>query len=342
MLPVICAATLHGQVPPGALVVSGFLQFGGAVEADSFDSSNPLFSTNGRYDRIKRKGNGDIRSAYPFSLYGNSDIRGRVWAPFVDCGGSCSIGNLSWNNKGIQPGWVQPATPFQFPDVTAPYSDAPQAPGGTLVIRGVTNTFGSILGNGDYLLLTNVPVAVTGVARLFVPNGFSRFISLAPGARLDMYVGTDLHLDAEADFATDLIIHCLPTVTNVTLPSGLLFTGILYAPQADVHLSGGVMLLGSIAAKSVTCSGTLDVHYDEQISRWYPPMHPALASARLINGVGMQFEVWGSPGLNYVVQTSTNLTDWTPSSTNASPFTYTDPQATLFPNRFYRASWTPY
>jgi len=55
----------------------------------------------------------------------------------------------------------------------------------------------------------------------------------------------------------------------------------------------------------------------------------------------MQFDVLGSPGLPYVVETSTNLTDWIPSSTNASPFTYTDPDVSLFPNRFYRAFWAP-
>jgi len=340
ILPVVCAATLHGQVPPGALVVSGGLYFGGGIYADSFDSADPVFSTNGQYDPSKHKANGDLRSSSPVSIVGSSHILGKVWAPLVSASGSASIGDSNWMQKGIQPGWARPAMPFQFEDVTAPYSDAPQPPSGTLVIRGVTNWFGGILGNGDYLLLTNVPVAVTGVARLFVPNGFSYGIILAPGARLDIYVGTELHLYGEADFATSLIVHCLPTVTNVTLSSGP-FTGILYAPEADVRLAGGAKIFGSIAAKSVTCSGTLYIHYDEQVSRWYPPMGPALASTRLVSGVGMQFDVMGSPGLNYVIETSTNLTDWIPASTNASPFTYTDPQAFLFPNRFYRASWAP-
>ena len=341
MFPVVCAATLLGQVPPGALVVSGALNFGGAIYADSFDSADPAFSTGGRYAPLKHKANGDLRSSFPFSLQGNSWIFGRVWAPFVVSSGSSSVGDTNWMQKGIQPGWVQPGTPFQFEEVTAPYSDAPQPSGGTLVIRGVTNTFGSILGDGDFLLLTNVPVSVTGIARLFAPNGFDGYIILAPGARLNMYVGTGLRLSAQGDFATDLIVYCLPTVTNVSLPSGPSFTGILYAPEADVVLSGNVEIFGSIAAKSVKTLGTCDFHYDEQISRWYPPMHPALASARFVSSVGMQFDVLGSPGLNYVIETSTNLTDWIPSSTNASPFTYTDPQASLFPNRFYRASWAP-
>jgi len=34
---------------------------------------------------------------------------------------------------------------------------------------------------------------------------------------------------------------------------------------------------------------------------------------------------------------TTNLTSWTPIKTNNSPFTFTDPQTTNYPRRFYRA-----
>jgi len=250
------------------------------------------------------------------------------------------VGDISWvlsGQKGIEPGWAQPGGSFQLADVSAPYADAPQPSGGTVVIRGITNSFGGILGNGDYLILTNTPIAVNGVARLFAPNGFSGSVSLGPGAQLDMYVGAALALNgagtnAQADFAKNVIVYCLPTVTTVSFVLGA-FTGIIYAPEADFSLST-VEIFGSIAARSVRTVGTCRFHYDEQIARWYPP---AIGSARFVSGVGLQFYLAGQSGLKYVVETSTNLTDWIPSSTNASPFTYTDPDAFLFPNRFYRA-----
>ena len=53
------------------------------------------------------------------------------------------------------------------------------------------------------------------------------------------------------------------------------------------------------------------------------------------------FGVTGVPGFNYAVQTSTNLVDWRALLTNASPFPFTDANAALLPNRFYRAVYLP-
>ena len=160
-----------------------------------------------------------------------------------------------------------------------------------------------------------------------------------------MYVGAAFSpssggTNAQADFATNLIVYCLSTVTNVSVHFGP-FTGIIYAPNANVTLSAAEVF-GSIAARALSTFATCSFHYDEQIARWYPPMHPGITSARFVSGVGLQFDVSGPSGLQYVVETSTNLTDWIPSKTNASPFTYTDPETSLFPNRFYRAFWAPY
>jgi hypothetical protein len=266
-------------------------------------------------------------------------VFGKVWAPLCTCSAAASVGDISWvlgAHKGVELGWWQTETPLQFADVSPPFWDATQPSSGTVVIRGVTNSFDGILWSGDYLVLTNKSIAVMDWATVYAPTGFSGGISIAPGARLNLYVGTGLVLtgvgtNAQADFAKNLVVFCLPSVTNVSLHGT--FTGIIYAPAAEAALSGFVEIFGSITAKTVRTIGNCYVHYDEQIS---PPARPALASPRFVNGVGIQFEVSGSVGLTYIVQTSTNLTDWIPSSTNAAPFTYTDPDASLFPNRFYR------
>jgi hypothetical protein len=56
---------------------------------------------------------------------------------------------------------------------------------------------------------------------------------------------------------------------------------------------------------------------------------------------GVQFSVTGVPGLNYVVQTSSNLVDWVPLITNQPPFKFSDSDATNFAQRFYRAVCSP-
>ena len=55
---------------------------------------------------------------------------------------------------------------------------------------------------------------------------------------------------------------------------------------------------------------------------------------------GFKLQLSGPPGSNYVIQASTDLKNWTPISTNATPtgsVTYTDTAATNFSFRYYRA-----
>jgi hypothetical protein len=52
----------------------------------------------------------------------------------------------------------------------------------------------------------------------------------------------------------------------------------------------------------------------------------------------------GVPGKSYVLQGSTDLVTWVPISTNvpvSTPFSLSDPAATNFPHRFYRAVQLP-
>lgn len=56
-------------------------------------------------------------------------------------------------------------------------------------------------------------------------------------------------------------------------------------------------------------------------------------------GGQLKFNVIGVPGYNYAIEASTDLVNWTPLSTNASPFTFTDqPTAGI---HYYRAVWLP-
>jgi hypothetical protein len=49
----------------------------------------------------------------------------------------------------------------------------------------------------------------------------------------------------------------------------------------------------------------------------------------------------GIAGCNFVIESSTNLVNWQPIQTNASPFTYTDTNAASVLFRFYRAMLSP-
>jgi hypothetical protein len=57
-----------------------------------------------------------------------------------------------------------------------------------------------------------------------------------------------------------------------------------------------------------------------------------------------QLQLSATPNQNYVLQASTNLTQWVSVSTNtpsSTPFYLTDPDATNFSSRFYRVLQQP-
>jgi hypothetical protein len=68
-----------------------------------------------------------------------------------------------------------------------------------------------------------------------------------------------------------------------------------------------------------------------------PAVAPVLTLPSRVAGQ-FTFRLTGTPGSNYVVQVSTNLsgTNWISVRTNAAPFSYTQ-SVTVFPRQFYRA-----
>lgn len=55
----------------------------------------------------------------------------------------------------------------------------------------------------------------------------------------------------------------------------------------------------------------------------------------------VQFLVSGSSGFRFVVEASTDLTDWVPVMTNTAPFPFSDPFEANPPQRFYRSVYRP-
>jgi len=84
------------------------------------------------------------------------------------------------------------------------------------------------------------------------------------------------------------------------------------------------------------------------IGRWndrlnfYPPPRPLLTRETWLTNGQFQFRVTGTSGESYVLQGSANLGAWTPLLTNsATLYDFTDPDATNYDLRFYRAVLAP-
>ncbi|HEX5221700.1 MAG TPA: collagen-binding domain-containing protein [Verrucomicrobiae bacterium] len=104
---------------------------GNGILTDSFDSTLPALSTNGKYDPAKAGDLGDVASNA--GIIGvvsvqNANIYGHVHTGpggTATVGSQGAVGSHAWQsagNKGIQPGWATEDANFTFPDTTAPYS----------------------------------------------------------------------------------------------------------------------------------------------------------------------------------------------------------------------------
>lgn len=73
----------------------------------------------------------------------------------------------------------------------------------------------------------------------------------------------------------------------------------------------------------------------------YDTAAASLAFPTFSTGGCFRLSLAGVPGFNYIIETSTNLRNWAPLSTNTSPFTSVDGDATHFLARYYRAVCSP-
>jgi hypothetical protein len=131
---------------------------GNNIMTDSFDSSNPAYSTGGQYDLSKRRDNGGIASNDTIENtvnVGDANIYGRVATGpegTVYVGPQGRVGPLGWNPTGndkIYPGWFTDDMNFTFME--------PEPPTGTVVAP-----------SGGYV--TNIQVGVSNLTSATYPS----------------------------------------------------------------------------------------------------------------------------------------------------------------------------
>lgn len=158
---------------------------GNPVQTDSYDSTDPAYSTGGLYDATKHKANGDVAvvSGLVNSLnIGNANIYGHAETGpggTMAIGANGSVGDLAWQSSGkggIEPGYFADDMNVYFPDVLPPFSGGFSTPGGgtltnsALNMSTVTNTvtaypagFSPVLTNTVTVTTTDYPTAGTYV-----------------------------------------------------------------------------------------------------------------------------------------------------------------------------------
>jgi len=277
-------------VAPGGIQSKGKITFSGGGSLDSYDSSDPNYSTSGRYDASKHKANGRALSNSSVSdaiHVDSSHIYGSITtgpgAGTVTINGG-SVGDLAWNasSTGIQSGHQAGDANVQFDDVTEPflYGSGSTPVAGTVsgtnytyVLDGTSNTkwnLGAVnVSGGKSMVITG------GDVTLYVNGNFttsgSGFVYIAPGASLKLYTTGTLTVSGTgvmngAGYPRDLSIYGLGSTTSNWAYSGSsAFIGTVYSPYDNFTFSGGAGAFGAFTGNSVTISGGASLHYDESL-----------------------------------------------------------------------------
>jgi len=275
------------------LVAKGKIDLkGNNIVTDSFDSSDAAYSTAGQYDASKRKDNGDVATnggVVDSLSAGNAQILGHVATGpggSIDIGATGTVGSATWHadgNTGIEPGYAKDDMNVSFLDPQAPFSGGADTP--------VSGTYdGSsveyLVPSGNFQLESlslsgDETMVITGNAVLYVTGEVAMSgtasIRILPGATLQIYVGGEQAslggngVINEGGNATNFTYYGLPSNRAVSIVGNGEFVGGVYAPKAQLSLSGSgrssTDFIGAGIAASVTMNGNFNFHYDEALAK---------------------------------------------------------------------------
>jgi hypothetical protein len=274
----------------GGIVARGSVTFNGGAYLDSFDSSNPNYSTKGSYDPTKRKDNGQvIANSGSISLVGGGSSGGIYGytetgpSGTVTTSGGAKVGDIGFisssTTSGVESGHRTDDANVDFAPVTAPSTGGTYSPG----VGSYNGTnYDYLLQNANYYTSASMSLtgtkkmAIVGNVTLYVNSSFSMAgsstIYMFPGSSLKLYINGSMNIGGggivnNSQNASNLSIYGLNTTVEKWAYSGnAAFVGTVYAPNSDFKFSGSAGASGSFTANNVFVSGSAGIHYDEHLA----------------------------------------------------------------------------
>lgn len=299
----VTAAATGSSAFGGAILTQQGIAFSGGGFIDSFNSQNPLYSSNGMYSFSRHEAHGDIMTdasnvvlTTEISLSGSSHVWGHIYTgpdSTVQYSGSATVGDTNWaSGSGLETGWVNNTANIPMPQPppipSVPWQSMPSEQQIQMLVNGQPKNVNAYILNGggpgqtayyytpkngfnlnDYIIVTNGNIALDAQGQ-FQLSGSSAVI-ISPGANLTAWFDGQ-----QAQLSGSGIINNAGNVTNVTIygttnlvqlqlsGSSELIASIL-APQAVIQYSGSSDFVGSLVGYSLAVSGSGNIHYDEAL-----------------------------------------------------------------------------
>jgi hypothetical protein len=276
MRGLVCRSTLQGQSDPAP----------NNVRIDSYDSSNPLYSSNGLYVAGLAKQNGFVgttsRSAGTMQLQGPTKIVGNVGtgaAGVLAMVSPAVVGDLVFvnnpvNGGQVQAGHLQTALTMPFPNATVPFAGGFTPSSG---IIGGTN-YDYVLNGGNYrmasgLIMGSKKMIVTDSSALNVIGSFEidgGSIIIAPNVKFSMYVSGSFVAKGTSKInaggkAPQLSYYGLPAQTSFQVTDSPILVGTFYAPSAQAQFQKNTILCGAGIFNDMQFQHSFQFHFDESL-----------------------------------------------------------------------------
>lgn len=251
---------------------------------DSYDSRDPLKSTNGLYDANKRQHNGSIATNGNLINAGNAHIYGNVSTNAGTVSGAANITGTvrtDFYQDPIPvgaPNWpsINPS-PMVVNNTTSLAASATEgAASSRYVLSGISLSGNQVLtlsGAADGST-THIEVYVTGNVDV-TGNGQ---IILAPGVKAKLYFAGNVKVAGNGlvnknNQPGDLLMYGINpsgtgTTRSIDLAGNALLSAAVYAPAFDVKINNPGnkgSAFGSFVGKTVKMDGITDFHYDEAL-----------------------------------------------------------------------------
>src|SRR5436190_4483715 len=281
-LLLLAVQPLRAQGTPGAgpiLLVNGISMNSSAV-IDSFDSRDPLNSTDGLYDPAKRQahadlslsntGHSDLHNAF---VYGNLSYSGNAPKNCTNVQGTISTPFIRDIRPTTDPTWA-PGDYVQYPGGGNPPASGVFVANGTASNPTRIKVVGdfTVPGGKTFSIVSDPQVdgyLVVWVTGKFTTSGSGR-MNQDPTAHVIWIVDKDVNTSGEAyqnhsGKAANLSLSAVRT-GKVTLSGSAGFIGTIQGAERDLTITGAGGLSGAILANTLNLGGGSGIHCDEALT----------------------------------------------------------------------------
>ncbi len=261
-----------------AMTLKSSLNMSGGGVIDSFDSSNPLYSTSGLYDSTKRQSNGnvgmlnstgsDLKNTF---VYGKLAYTGPAPANATNVQGGLTSPFSTTVNAVTDPTWT-PNNGLSVINGSATITGGSQSSPTRVKVSSLN------VPGGGVLTLNGLASGAPSYVEIWVTGDFttsgSGYILQGSNVHVTYYIDGQIttsggSFNNQSGLAANNVIYATgKSNTTMTVSGSGNFIGLVDAPSYNVTLSGAANFSGAFIANTMIISGGASMHYDQSAAKY--------------------------------------------------------------------------